>query len=159
MCSSLQGHVSTILSKCFIPKTITNECSAHWLGRPCLLPVTRVRNPLTQYTSFFLQIQLRCRSQYKYNLTNQSSANEVIAQWLLLCSSSPQSLFDSRSVHVILVFFFVLFFSFYLSQARKMLFWFSFLYCFFPFIYHKRASGRLLFWFSFFLFFYLYFFW
>ena len=45
------------------------------------------------------------------------------------------------------------------TPARYMLFWFSFLYCFFPFIYHKRASGRLLFWFSFFLFFYLYFFW
>ena len=39
------------------------------------------------------------------------------------------------------------------TLARYMLFWFSFLYCFFPFIYHKRASGRLLFWFSFFLFF------
>ena len=39
------------------------------------------------------------------------------------------------------------------TPARYMLFWFSFLYCFFPFIYHKRASGRLLFWFSFFLFF------
>ena len=75
--------------KFLLPKIISNKCSVHWLGRPCLLPVTRVRFPLTQYTSFFLQIQLRCESQYKYNLTNQYSANKVIAQWLLLCSFKP----------------------------------------------------------------------
>ena len=39
--------------KRLLPKTNISECSAHWLGRPCLLPVTRVRIPLTQYTSFF----------------------------------------------------------------------------------------------------------
>ena len=119
MCSSLQGHVLTILSKSFIPKTITNECSVHWLGRPCLLPVTRVRIPFTQYTSFFLQIQLRCGSQYKYNLTNQSSANEVIAQWLLLCSFKPPVVVRLPLGTCYFGFLFCIVFFFYLSQARK----------------------------------------
>ena len=93
-----------------------------------LARVIRVRIPLTQYTSFFLQIKLCGASQYKQNLTNQYQANEVIAQWLLLCSFKPAVLVR-------------------LSLGTC---YFGFLFCivFFPFIYHKRASGRLLFWFS-----------
>jgi len=57
---------------------------AHVVGRRCLVPVTRVRIPAIQNTSlFFPNLAPPC---IKNILTLRLQPNEVVTQWLILCS-------------------------------------------------------------------------